>query len=183
MVGHQDSWGCLCLRGAGSAGPPSGNARYLMQSIRFPLGLQLGFCRPTNDGMFSVLPFDPGKRALCLPLSVHRRAQSFSCILFATPQTVALWAFLSTGLPRQEYWSGLPFPTPGDLPDPGTQTHTSCVSCISRKILYHGSRLGSPCILASHKHWNTRTTLFSLRNFFEGSVTNWANGHYRWSTF
>ncbi|ELR60425.1 hypothetical protein M91_18992, partial [Bos mutus] len=26
---------------------------------------------------------------------------------------------LSMGFPRQEYWSGLPFPTPGDLPDPG----------------------------------------------------------------
>ena len=59
---------------------------------------------------------------------MHRRAQSFSCIpLFATPQTVALQAFLSTGLPRQEYWSGLPFPTPGDLPDPGMQP-TSPVS-------------------------------------------------------
>ena len=33
---------------------------------------------------------------------------------------------------RQEYWSGLPFPTPGDLPDPGIfLTHVSCVSCIS----------------------------------------------------
>ena len=27
------------------------------------------------------------------------------------------------GFPRQEYWSGLPFPPPGDLPDPGTEPH------------------------------------------------------------
>ena len=33
--------------------------------------------------------------------------------------TVALQAPLSMGFPRQEYWSGLPFPSPGDLPDPG----------------------------------------------------------------
>ena len=33
--------------------------------------------------------------------------------------TVALQAPLSTGFPRQEYWSGLPFPSPGDLPGPG----------------------------------------------------------------
>ena len=39
--------------------------------------------------------------------------------LFATPQTVAYQAPLSMGLSRQEYWSGLPFCSPGDLPDPG----------------------------------------------------------------
>ena len=35
--------------------------------------------------------------------------------LFATPWTVALQAPLSMGFSRQEYWSGLPFPSPGDL--------------------------------------------------------------------
>ena len=39
--------------------------------------------------------------------------------LFATPWTVAYEAPLSMGFPRQEYCSGLPFPAPGDLPDPG----------------------------------------------------------------
>ena len=39
--------------------------------------------------------------------------------LFATPWTVAHQAPLSMGFPRQEYWSGLPFPSPEDLPDPG----------------------------------------------------------------
>ena len=38
---------------------------------------------------------------------------------FATLWTVALQAPLSMGFPRQEYWSGLPFPYPGYLPDPG----------------------------------------------------------------
>ena len=41
--------------------------------------------------------------------------------LFATPWTVAYQAPLSMGFSRQEYWSGLPFPSPGDLPDPGTE--------------------------------------------------------------
>ena len=36
-----------------------------------------------------------------------------------TPWTVARQAPLSLGISRQEYWSGLPFPSPGDLPDPG----------------------------------------------------------------
>ena len=38
--------------------------------------------------------------------------------LFATPWTVVLQAPLSMGFPRQEYWGGLPFPSPGDLPHP-----------------------------------------------------------------
>ena len=39
--------------------------------------------------------------------------------LFSTPWTVAYQAPLSMGFSRQECWSGLPFPSPGDLPDPG----------------------------------------------------------------
>ena len=37
---------------------------------------------------------------------------------FVTPWTVALQAPLSMGFPSQEDWSGLPFPSPGDIPDP-----------------------------------------------------------------
>ena len=39
--------------------------------------------------------------------------------LFATPWTVALQAPPSMEFSRQDYWGGLPFPSPGDLPDPG----------------------------------------------------------------
>ena len=41
--------------------------------------------------------------------------------LFATPWTVACQASLSMGFPRQKYWSGLPFPTSGNLPNPGPE--------------------------------------------------------------
>ena len=41
---------------------------------------------------------------------------------FATPCTVAHQASLSMGFPKQEYWSGLSFSTPGDLPDPGIKS-------------------------------------------------------------
>ena len=51
------------------------------------------------------------------------RAKSISRVrLFATLWTVASRAPLSMGFSRQEYWSGLPFLSPGDLPDPGMQT-------------------------------------------------------------
>ena len=50
------------------------------------------------------------------------KVKSFSCVrLFATPWTVAYQASPSMGFSRQEYWSGLPFPSPGDLPDPGIE--------------------------------------------------------------
>ena len=39
--------------------------------------------------------------------------------LFVTPWAIAHQAPLSVGFSRQEYWSGWPFPSPGDLPDPG----------------------------------------------------------------
>ena len=51
--------------------------------------------------------------------------------LFATPWSVAHQAPLSMGFPRQEYWSGLSFPPPGDLPDPGIEP-TSLVSPVGR---------------------------------------------------
>ena len=44
-----------------------------------------------------------------------------------TPWTVALQAPLSMEFPKQEHWSGLPHPPPGDLPDPGIE-HTSLMS-------------------------------------------------------
>ena len=40
---------------------------------------------------------------------------------FATKRTEACQDPLAMGFPKQEYWSGLPFPSPGDLPDPGIE--------------------------------------------------------------
>ena len=52
----------------------------------------------------------------------------FSCVqLFATPRTVAHQAPLSVGFSRQDYGNGLPFPSPGDVPDPGIE-HTPLTS-------------------------------------------------------
>ena len=43
------------------------------------------------------------------------------CNSFVTPWTIAPQAPVSMGFPRQEYWSGLPFPSPWDFPDPGIE--------------------------------------------------------------
>ena len=63
-----------------------------------------------------------------------------SCVrFFVTPWTVAFQAPLSMGFFRQDYWSGLPCPSPGDLPDLENLVLLHC-----RQILYHLSYQGSP---------------------------------------
>ena len=62
-------------------------------------------------------PILTNNSALCVFL-----CYSLSCVwLFVTPWTVARQAPLFMGFSRQEYWSGLPFPSPGDLPDLGIE--------------------------------------------------------------
>ena len=70
--------------------------------------------------------------------------QNYACVLsrfsrvrlFATLWTVARQAPPSTGFSRQEYWSGLPFPPPGDLPDPEMEP-TSLMSAALARRFYH----------------------------------------------
>ena len=54
-----------------------------------------------------------------------------SHLTLATPGTVAHQAPQSTGFSRQEYWSGLPFPSPGDLPHPGIKTRSPALQADS----------------------------------------------------
>ena len=55
-------------------------------------------------------------------MKVKVKVKSLSRVqLFVTPWTIAHQAPLSMGFSRQEYWSGLPFPSPEDLPDPGIE--------------------------------------------------------------
>ena len=59
----------------------------------------------------------------------HVRQQSLShARLYATPWTAAYRAPLSLGFSRQEYWSGMPFPSPGDLPEPGIEPRSPAES-------------------------------------------------------
>ena len=60
-----------------------------------------------------------------------------------TPQTAACQASLSMGFPRQEYWSELPFPSPGDLPNPGTEHPSSPLA----GRLFTTEPPGKPCKL------------------------------------
>ena len=58
--------------------------------------------------------------------------------LFVPPSAVARQAPLSMEFSRQEYWSGVPFPSPEDLPDPGFEPESPVSPALaSRWILYH----------------------------------------------
>ena len=79
--------------------------------------------KPLN--IVSVKPL----KEMCVCVCVCAGSQSLSSVrLFATPRTVAHDATLSMRFPRQEYWSALPFPPPGDLLAPGIEP-SSLVSC------------------------------------------------------
>ena len=64
-----------------------------------------------------------GKVMFCfLIYCLKVKVKSLSCVQpFATPWTVAYQVPPSMGFSRQENWSGLPFPSPGDLPNPGIE--------------------------------------------------------------
>ena len=51
-----------------------------------------------------------------------------SCLTLATPWTVAHQVPVFMGFPRQEYWNGLPFPSPGNFPDPGIKLASSALA-------------------------------------------------------
>ena len=75
---------------------------------------------------FSVILVQWPVHSKIIHVSKKVKVKSLSCVrLFATPWTVAHKAPPSMGFSRQEYWSGLPFPFPGDLPNPGIEPRSS----------------------------------------------------------
>ena len=82
--------------------------------------------------------------------------------LFVKPQTVARQAPLSMGFPRQEYWSGLAFPPPGDLPHPGIEPMSPR---ISRCILYHWAtwKLPGNIVMIFRFSWAGRLSVSNLQ--------------------
>ena len=56
---------------------------------------------------------------------------------FAIPRTVACQEPLSKRFPRQEQWNGLPFPSPGDLPDSGTKPMSPASLAVAGGFFYH----------------------------------------------
>ena len=99
----------------------SGSSVYGISQARIPewvaIPISMGFDPGTE-------PISPALQADSLPSEMPGKVKvkSLSRVrLFAIPWTVAYQVPPSMGLSRQEYWSGLPFPSPGDLPNPGIE--------------------------------------------------------------
>ena len=124
-----------------SAGDPSSWVRRIpWRRDKLPTPVFLGFscglagkesaCNVGDLGLIPGLARSPGERK-GYPMKWLSHVQ-----LFATAWTVAYHASPSMGYFRQEYWSGLPFPSPEDLPDPGMENTSFSISFIGRQVLY-----------------------------------------------
>ena len=98
-----------------------------------------------------LVPFESNQFMLC-PWAQHSfkscggggRLVPKLCPTLATPWTVAHQAPLSMGFPRQEYWSELPFPSPGDLPNIGVEPKVDSCHCTTRASQLPYSRVVLP---------------------------------------
>ena len=84
---------------------------------------------------------------------------------FAPPWTVAQNAPLSIRFPEQKYWRGLPFPSPGDLPDPGIKPRSPALQVDSLLLSYPGSNSLISCSLFSKQKTTTPIIFNSLSDF------------------
>ena len=87
----------------------------------------------------------------------------YECMLsrvwrFATPWAAACQAPLSMEFSRQEYWSGLPFPSPGDLPNPGIKPMASASSALAGRFFSTEPPGNSKATWVS---WKSKNTIFS----------------------
>ena len=101
----------------------------------------------------------------CLCVCVRR----CSVVSFATPWTAARQAPVSMGFSRQEYLSGLPFSTPGDIPDPGIQLASPASPALQADSLPL-SHLGSPhcCLVNTISHPISSPRLEARDDFWNG---------------
>ena len=74
-----------------------------------------------------------------------------SCLTLKTPWAVAHQLPLSMGYPGQEYWNGLPFPSPGDLPDPGIEPWSPTLQADALPSEPPGKPMGLKLVL----NWST----------------------------
>ena len=91
----------------------------------------LVFCSSCMAGRF--LTTEPSGKPLisCMVVVVGGNSVATSCLTLVTPWTIACQDPLSMGFSRQEYWSGLPLPSPGKLPDPRTEPRSPALQADS----------------------------------------------------
>ena len=121
---------CLMLQPHGQS-PPGSSVHGILQARILEWVAMLssrGSSRPRDQtlcllncqaGSLPLVP--PGKPSTHGAIKWKKVKSLIRVRLFVTPWTVAYQAPPSVGFSRQEYWSGLPFPSPGSLPNPGVE--------------------------------------------------------------
>ena len=128
-----------------------------LSSLFFPIDLYIYF-------WFSIILFwGPQLHLLLLLFHCHVMSKSF-----VTSWTVACQAHLSMGFLRQEYQTGLPFPSPGDLPDPGiersspeSQANFFTIEPLGKTSTIYKSESVSPSVVSDSVTRQSRDNLYS----------------------
>ena len=111
---------------------------FLVSSPLFPsFPPSFSFLLPSPSLHLFLLSFSPSFWDIGLDACVLSHVQ-----VFVTPWTVARQALLSMGFPRQEYWSGLICPLPGDLSNPGIESTSPALAGSSLTLNHQGSPVG-----------------------------------------
>ena len=85
---------------------------------------------------------------------------------FVTLWTIACRTSLSMGFPGQEYWSGLPFPSPGDLPDPGIEPASPALQVDSLQLSHRRSLYNTYCFYYMYIYDNISVYIIKICNYF-----------------
>ena len=94
-------------------------------------------------------------------------------LLFATLWTVAHQAPVFMEFSRQEYWSGLPFPAPRNLPNPGDGTRISCGSCLAGRFFTCSASHGGTALFFSSQTQEFITTLALYPGFQDSGICSY----------
>ena len=143
---------CQCVHRPAKETPEQKGERVLRDAFRCRTGSEVALGHPARSAPVSHHGNHPEGR----PGGV---VQALSCVrLFATCWTAARQAPLSTGFSRQEYWSGPPFPPPGDLPDSGWEPCLPHWQASSLPLRHQGSPMASRYLQSKHFLWHYGTS-------------------------
>ena len=148
-----DGWFCcFCAKVTGGFVQPWSQSFAKSPFSSGPL-ISMGYFKPHYSNGFFLLW---GQHMCPYPSNLG----CFSCVwLFATLWTVAHQAPLSMGFFKQEYWSGLPSPPPGDLPDPGIEPMSSASPALADRFFT------TRYLIINFTWWKTSTWLILVKQF------------------
>ena len=122
---------------------------------------------PSVDGWINRMWSIHTIEYLCVCLHAHTCAQPCLTVI---PWTIALQAPLFMGFSRQEYWSGLPFPSPGDLPNCGTEPSSLMSPALAGRF-FATSAIWEACIHTTiFKQITSKDLLYRTENSTQYSV-------------